>query len=99
MKRNNIPGEIKVITKAIETIRAVLKSNPQAVQEAIKIEKRIWDLIKYGPDGTIKTSELARDISYLNSLGIGNVVLIPAAFAAGGISTLVVQNILKNPQS
>ena len=93
-KRN--PSEInpESLMIAFNSLKKALETHPEAISEALKIEKRIWDLIKYGEDGTIKSSELALDIQFLNNLGIGPIDMIPIAFAAGVITVLVVQKII-----
>lgn len=86
---------IQLIEEIVLKISAWKETHPEAVRDLIALEKRLAQLLTPGPDGSIASSELGKQIAKLAASGIGRFFIFPAVFAAGAISMVAVFALFK----
>lgn len=69
--------------------------HPEAIQELIKVEKALAELIRPGPDGSLMSSQLGKMLTLVAASQLGRFWMYPAVFAAGAISMVGIYGLFK----
>ena len=87
--------KVLAIEQIILQITMWSRDHPEAIKELIKLEKKLAELLKPGPDGSVASSEIGKAIAKLSASGIGKYWVFPAVFSVGAISMVGVFGLFK----
>ena len=66
----------------------------ELIKDVVVWEKRIFDMIKPGVDGTLRTSVIARELMYFSSLGIPTKLLVyPFIYLLGVVTIPILKSL------